>query len=134
MAVGAASGEGQSLSFWSAVCCAVLTGEVAAARTWCKVAFTTTSLCSALNASGWAVLVRREGMRGMGRLAGGAMGDEGELGWDAGGVTGSRSVTTRMVKRGGMEMERGADGDVKDAAGTDCGAGMNARGDGWRAG
>jgi len=43
----------------------------------------------------------------------GAMGD-GELGHEVGGVTDSRSVTTRMVKRGGMEMDgerRGEGGD-----------------------
>ena len=44
------------------------------------------------------------------------MGVDGEWGRDVGGVTGSRSVTTRIVKRGGTVMDgvvgAGAEGDV----------------------
>jgi len=42
----------------------------------------------------------------------------GEDGRDVDGVTGSRSVTTRMVKRGGMEMEVRVQGEVEDGVGT----------------
>jgi hypothetical protein len=73
---------------------------VAAADTRCKVAFSTTALCSAAGASDGAVTVggvvgERVGLHGSDGAG------DGER--DRVGVTGSRSVTTRMVKRGGTE-------------------------------
>ena len=42
----------------------------------------------------------------------------GEDGWEVDGVMGSKSVTTRMVKRGRMEMEGGVQGELWDGVGT----------------
>ena len=39
-------------------------------------------------------------------------------------MTGSRSVTTRIVKRGGMEMEGMVKGEVGDGEGTEGEAGV----------
>lgn len=58
--------------------------------------------------------------------------DAGEVTREVEGVTGSRSVTTRMVKRGGMEMEMegGEQGEVEDGVGTGWEAGMREGSDG----
>ena len=84
-----------------------LAEAVAAADTRCKVAFSTTALGSAAGAS--------EGIVTVGGVAGERVGlyasdGEGDGECDRVGVTGSRSVTTRMVKHGGTETEWGGEG------------------------
>lgn len=81
-----------------------LAETVAAADTRCKVAFSTTALCPAVGASAGTVTVggvagERVGLQGCD--------GEGDGECDRVGVTGSRSVTTRMVKSGGTETGAG---------------------------
>ena len=85
-----------------------LAEAVAAADTRCKVAFSTAALCSAAGVSEGTVTV------GVARGESGA----GVLGRDEVGETGSRSVTTRMVKRGAATSGEGSGEAVIDALGS----------------